>query len=265
MRAPPISSSVVISPITISAMRGEPRYIDALPSTMITMSQKLRDVRATCGRRTEQAAHLRHPTRQPDLVVEDASGTAPAGEQVDLIGDARAGRVDQPDDRQLVSQRVLGQSHDLLDRPRTPRAGLDRRIVGHHAHRSAVDATRRRSPPRRRAGRRRTPIAFASSASSTNESGSSSSAEPVAHEQLVLAASFSRPASRLPARARSVAFLICSSLMTLGAAPPLPSVAPHRRPAPWRSLGRHDLAALAHDAWLAPAPAIAPRTGDRRR
>ena len=41
MRAPPISSRVVISPITISAMRGEPRYIDALPSTMITMSQKL--------------------------------------------------------------------------------------------------------------------------------------------------------------------------------------------------------------------------------
>ena len=41
MRAPPISSSVAISPITISAMRGEPRYIEALPSTMITMSQKL--------------------------------------------------------------------------------------------------------------------------------------------------------------------------------------------------------------------------------
>jgi hypothetical protein len=39
IRAPPISSSVVCSPITISAMRGEPRYIDALPSTMITRSQ----------------------------------------------------------------------------------------------------------------------------------------------------------------------------------------------------------------------------------
>ncbi len=39
MRAPPISSSVTFSPITISAMRGEPRYIDALPSRMITMSQ----------------------------------------------------------------------------------------------------------------------------------------------------------------------------------------------------------------------------------
>jgi hypothetical protein len=39
MRAPPISSSVTFSPITISAMRGEPRYIEALPSTMKTTSQ----------------------------------------------------------------------------------------------------------------------------------------------------------------------------------------------------------------------------------
>ena len=39
MRAPPISSSVTFSPITTSAMRGEPRYIDALPSTMNTTSQ----------------------------------------------------------------------------------------------------------------------------------------------------------------------------------------------------------------------------------
>ncbi len=39
MRAPPISSRVATSPITISAIRGEPRYMEALPSTMITMSQ----------------------------------------------------------------------------------------------------------------------------------------------------------------------------------------------------------------------------------
>jgi len=37
--APPISSSVTFSPMTISAMRGEPRYIDALPSRMMTTSQ----------------------------------------------------------------------------------------------------------------------------------------------------------------------------------------------------------------------------------
>ena len=40
MRAPPISSSVATSPMTISAIRGDPRYIEALPSTMITRSQK---------------------------------------------------------------------------------------------------------------------------------------------------------------------------------------------------------------------------------
>ncbi len=40
MRAPPSSSSVTFSPITISAMRGEPRYMEALPSTITTMSQK---------------------------------------------------------------------------------------------------------------------------------------------------------------------------------------------------------------------------------
>src|ERR671919_550459 len=39
MRAPPISSRVACSPMTSSAMRGEPRYIDALPSTMNTASQ----------------------------------------------------------------------------------------------------------------------------------------------------------------------------------------------------------------------------------
>ena len=38
--APPISSSVVFSPVTICTMRSLARYMLALPSTMITMSQK---------------------------------------------------------------------------------------------------------------------------------------------------------------------------------------------------------------------------------
>ncbi len=41
IRAPPISSNVTFSPMTSSAIRGEPRYMEALPSTMITTSQKL--------------------------------------------------------------------------------------------------------------------------------------------------------------------------------------------------------------------------------
>ena len=40
MRAPPISSRVTFSPMTISAIRGEPRYMVARPSTMMVMSQK---------------------------------------------------------------------------------------------------------------------------------------------------------------------------------------------------------------------------------
>ena len=36
MRAPPISSSVVFSLTTISTIRGLPRYIEALPSTIAT-------------------------------------------------------------------------------------------------------------------------------------------------------------------------------------------------------------------------------------
>ena len=39
MRAPPISSSVTRSPITSSAIRGDPRYMEAFFSTMNTTSQ----------------------------------------------------------------------------------------------------------------------------------------------------------------------------------------------------------------------------------
>src|SRR5699024_4936916 len=38
--APPISSKLTFSPITISAMRGDPKYIEALPLTIATTSQK---------------------------------------------------------------------------------------------------------------------------------------------------------------------------------------------------------------------------------
>ena len=37
--APPMSSSVVFSPVTISTIRSDPRYMLALPSTIATTSQ----------------------------------------------------------------------------------------------------------------------------------------------------------------------------------------------------------------------------------
>ena len=96
------------------------------------------DVRPAGGGGAEQAADLGHPTREAHLVEEDAPRTSPAGEELDLVGDAGAGRVDQPHHGQLVAQRVLGQAHDLLDGARPPRAGLDGGVVGHDAHGTAV-------------------------------------------------------------------------------------------------------------------------------
>jgi hypothetical protein len=96
------------------------------------------DVGAARRRRAEQAADLRHLAAELHLVAEDAAGTTPPGEQLHLVGDARAGGVDEPEDGQLVPQRVLGDTHDLLHGARTPRAGLHRGVVGHHQRGAAV-------------------------------------------------------------------------------------------------------------------------------
>ena len=61
--APPISSSETFSPMTISAIRGEPRYIDALPSRMITTSQNAGMYAPPAGARAEQHADLRDDAR----------------------------------------------------------------------------------------------------------------------------------------------------------------------------------------------------------
>ena len=97
------------------------------------------DVGAAGRRRPEQAADLRHLARQRDLVVEDPPGAAAAREHLDLVGDPRAGGVDEPEDRQLLAQRHLGGPHDLLDGAGAPRAGLDGRVVGDDDRRPAVD------------------------------------------------------------------------------------------------------------------------------
>ena len=76
--------------MTISAMRGLPRYMLALPSTIDDDVAERRDVRAARRARAEEQAHLRHLPAHLHLVVEDAPGAAPPGEHLDLVGDARA-------------------------------------------------------------------------------------------------------------------------------------------------------------------------------
>ncbi len=113
-------------------------------------------VGATGGGRTEQAADLGDAAGEADLVVEDPAGAAPAGEQLDLVGDACPGRVDQPEDRQLSVEGCFGEAHDLLDGSRTPGPGFHRRVVGHHEHRPPADgAPSRDHAVRREIGRER--------------------------------------------------------------------------------------------------------------
>src|SRR5438876_325240 len=68
-----------------------------------------------------------------------STGAPTSGKEVDLVGDTRAGGVDEVDDRELVPERVLRESHDLLDGTRAPRARLDGGVVRHHAYRTTVD------------------------------------------------------------------------------------------------------------------------------
>ena len=102
-----------------------------------------RDVGAAGRRRPEQAADLRHLAGQPHLVVEDPPGAAAPGEQLDLVGEAGAGGVDEPEDRHLLVDRRLRGPHHLLDRAGAPRAGLHHRVVGDDDDRHPVD----RAPP----------------------------------------------------------------------------------------------------------------------
>jgi hypothetical protein len=71
--------------------------------------------------------------------VEDLAGATPAREEVDLVGDASAGRVDQIDHRYAGLNGALDDADDLFDRAGAPGARLDRRVVRHQADLAAVD------------------------------------------------------------------------------------------------------------------------------
>ena len=71
-------------------------------------------------RRAEQAADLRDLAGEFHLVVKDSACPAAAGEQGYLVGDPGAGRVDQPEHRELLDDRPLGDTDDLFDRAGAP-------------------------------------------------------------------------------------------------------------------------------------------------
>ena len=70
--------------------------------------------------------------------------SAPAREHLDLVGDARAGAVDEVEHRHRRRSRRLLDAQDLLDGAPAPRAGLHRGVVGHDGDAAAVDDRRAR-------------------------------------------------------------------------------------------------------------------------
>src|SRR5213078_2892404 len=74
-----------------------------------------RNVGAAGRARAEQRADLGYRAAGPDLVPEDPAGAAAAGEQVDLVGDPGAGRVDEVHHRDAGGVGALDYPDDLLD------------------------------------------------------------------------------------------------------------------------------------------------------
>ena len=76
---------------------------------------------------------------QANLIVKDASSVAPPGEHLALLGDPRAGGIDQIAEGELQPLRLLLGAQDLLNRPGPPGAGLDGGVVGNHTDPATMD------------------------------------------------------------------------------------------------------------------------------
>ena len=209
MRAPPISSSVVRSPTTISTMRGEPRYIDALPSTMKTTSQNAgmyAPPRPTA--RTGSRSAARDPT--------GGSGCRRCGPRPAAPGTARPGRSGAR--RPSRPARTPGcscssaysVSRTIFSTVRAPHEPA--LTVGSFAMTQTGRPSTVPTPVTTPSAGRSPAIALARRPCSTNDPSSRSSARRSRTNSLPWRSSFSPSLSRLPRRARSAA--ACSSSVT---------------------------------------------------
>ena len=64
---------------------------------------------------------------------------SPARKHLDLVCDSRARGIDEVEKRDANARGGLLDAQDLLDCPRAPAAGLDRRVVGHHRDLTVLD------------------------------------------------------------------------------------------------------------------------------
>jgi hypothetical protein len=109
------------------------------------------NIGAARGAAAHHAGDLRDALgRHVRLVEEDAAEMVAIGEDLGLVRQVGAARIDQIDTRQPVGPGDLLRAEMLLDRHRIVSAALHRRIVAHDHHRTARDAADAGDHPRAR-------------------------------------------------------------------------------------------------------------------
>ena len=136
-REPPSSSWVTSSPTAARTRCGPGERHRAAALDHRHEVGEAGDVGGAGGARPHQRGDLRDHAAHHDLLAEQVPG---AGEQrADGLLDARAGGVEQPDERDPLGQRQLAQARDLQLAGHPHRAGHHREVVGAHGDQPAVD------------------------------------------------------------------------------------------------------------------------------
>ena len=128
---PPSSSAVTTSPVAAFTSGGPPRKIVPWLRTITASSLIAGTYAPPAVHEPSTAAICGMPA--PDivgLVVEDAAEVLAVGEDLVLLRQERAARVDEVDARQAVVQRDLLRAQVLLHRHRVVGAALDGGVVG---------------------------------------------------------------------------------------------------------------------------------------
>ena len=136
-REPPSSSCVTSSPTAARTRCGPASAIEPRPLTIGTKSASP-GMYAVPGRaRAHQRGHLRDHAARDHLLAEQVAGARE--QRADRLLDPRAGRVEQPHERDPLGQRQVAQPGDLHLAGHAHRPGHHREVVGAHRDQPAVD------------------------------------------------------------------------------------------------------------------------------
>ena len=134
---PPSSSWVTSSPVTALVRCGPASAIEPRPLTIGTKSARPGMYAVPAAQGPISAATCGHHAAHHDLLAEQVA--RPGEQRAGGLLDARAGGVEQPDERDALGQGDLAQARHLHLAGHAHRAGHDREVVGGDRHEPSVD------------------------------------------------------------------------------------------------------------------------------